>query len=67
MDLHDVLFILANTFLNFQVFFETFNVPGFYISIQAIQALYASGRGTGLVLDIGDGLSHVVPVYQGRI
>lgn len=48
-----------------QIFFETFNVPALYISIQAVLALYASGRTTGIVLDSGDGVSHAVPVYSG--
>lgn len=48
-----------------QVLFETFNVPALYLSIQAVLALYASGKTTGLVLDSGDGVSHAVPVYQG--
>ncbi|KAJ1779011.1 centractin- actin- protein of the dynactin complex, partial [Coemansia sp. RSA 2523] len=29
-----------------QIFFETFNVPAFYTSIQAVLSLYASGRTT---------------------
>ncbi|KAJ1723736.1 centractin- actin- protein of the dynactin complex [Coemansia erecta] len=48
-----------------QIFFETFNVPAFYTSIQAVLSLYASGRTTGLVLDSGDGVSHAVPVFEG--
>ncbi|KAI8831264.1 actin-like protein [Chytridium lagenaria] len=40
-----------------QIFFETFNVPALFISIQAVLALYASGRTTGIVLDSGDGFS----------
>ena len=48
-----------------QVVFETFNAPAFYVSIQAVLALYASGRTTGLVLDSGDDLTHVVPIYEG--
>ncbi|KAJ2534848.1 centractin- actin- protein of the dynactin complex, partial [Coemansia sp. RSA 1933] len=48
-----------------QVFFETFNVPAFYTSIQAVLSLYASGRTTGIVLDSGDGVSHAVPVFEG--
>ncbi|ODV98453.1 hypothetical protein PACTADRAFT_48214 [Pachysolen tannophilus NRRL Y-2460] len=48
-----------------EIFFETFNIPALYISVQAVLALYSSGRTTGVVLDSGDGVSHVVPVYEG--
>ncbi|OLY79792.1 Actin-2 [Smittium mucronatum] len=48
-----------------QIFFETFNVPAMYLSIQAVLSLYASGRTTGMVLDSGDGVSHAVPVFEG--
>eukprot|EP01083_Nonionella_stella_P312250 1116196_1 len=48
-----------------QIFFETFNVPSFYVAIQAVLSLYASGRTTGVVFDTGDGVSHTVPIYEG--
>merc|ERR1711889_26075 len=48
-----------------QIMFETFNMPAMFVSIQAVLSLYASGRTTGLVEDIGDGVTHVVPVYEG--
>ena len=48
-----------------QIMFETFSTPAMYVSIQAILSLYASGRGSAIVLDSGDGVSHIVPVYEG--
>merc|ERR1739838_1016512 len=48
-----------------QIMFETFLTPAVYIAVQAVLSLYASGRTTGCVLDSGDGVSHVVPIYEG--
>ncbi|MHA1270951.1 MAG: actin, cytoplasmic 2 [Candidatus Helarchaeota archaeon] len=48
-----------------EIMFETFNVPALYISMQAVLSLYASGRTTGLVVDSGTGVTHVVPIYEG--
>jgi len=48
-----------------QIMFETFNVQSFYVAIQAVLSLYASGRTTGIVFDSGDGVSHCVPIYEG--
>jgi actin len=47
-----------------EIMFDTFNVPAFYLSIQAVLSLYGSGKTTGLVLDAGgDGVTHTVPIF----
>jgi len=48
-----------------EIMFETFNVPALYVATQAVLSLYASGRTTGVVLDIGDGVAHIVPIFEG--
>jgi len=58
-----------------EVMFETFNVPGLYIAVQAILALAASWTSrqvsertlTGTVIDSGDGVTHVIPVAEGYV
>jgi len=48
-----------------QIMFESFYVPAMYVSTQAVLSLYASGRTTGVVCDSGDGVTHVLPIYEG--
>jgi actin-related protein len=48
-----------------RVMFEVFGVPALYVAVQAVLSLYATGRTTGLTMDAGDGVSHVVPVFEG--
>jgi len=36
-----------------------------YVAMQALLSFYTSGRRAGVVLESGDGVSHVVPVYKG--
>lgn len=45
--------------------FETFNVPALYLCTSSQLALYASGRTTGIVVNIGDGVTEIVPFYEG--
>ena len=68
---HKVFFILflaprnpkANREKMTEIMFESFEVPAYYLAIQAVLSLYSSGRTTGLVLDAGDGVTHTVPIY----
>jgi len=48
-----------------EIMFEAFAVPTLNISIQGVLALLGQGRTTGLVLDVGEGVTHTIPVYEG--
>lgn len=58
-----------------EIMFESFNVPGLYIAVQAVLALAASWASrsieertlTGIVIDSGDGVTHVIPVVSWKI
>jgi len=49
-----------------EILFETMRVPALHHAIPAVLSLYASGRTTGVVLDVGHGCAHAVPVYEGH-
>ncbi|KAJ1099569.1 hypothetical protein NDU88_004669 [Pleurodeles waltl] len=58
-----------------EIMFESFNIPGLYIAVQAVLALAASWTSrqvgqrtlTGVVIDSGDGVTHVIPVAEGYV
>nr|WOD57886.1 Arp2D2 [Drosophila barbarae] len=47
-----------------EVMFEKYGFDSAYIAIQAVLTLYAQGLVSGVVIDSGDGVTHICPVYQ---
>lgn len=50
-----------------EILFETFSVPALRVAVTAELSLLATGRTTGLVLDIGHTITHSVPLFEGCI
>ena len=49
-----------------QIMFETFNTSALFLANQAVLSQIAFGFLTGVVVDIGYGVTHIVPVYEGN-
>jgi len=50
-----------------QILFETFEVPALYVNIPASYTIYATGRRTACIVDMGDGMAQVVPIYGSEL
>jgi len=56
---------LSNQKQMYENMFEKYNFPAAKVNIQAMLVLYAQGLMTGVVVDSGDGVTHIVPVWEG--
>ncbi|KAK9478995.1 actin family [Lipomyces japonicus] len=58
---------LSNREKMVETMFEKYDFGGVYVAIQAVLALYAQGLSSGVVVDSGDGVTHIVPVYESVV
>ncbi|KAG0692190.1 actin-domain-containing protein [Suillus ampliporus] len=74
-ELEDHYFLLENREQTAEIFFELFNIKGLYTAVQAVLALAASWTSnhamdrtlTGTIIDLGDGVTHVIPCVEGYV
>ncbi|XP_059958362.1 actin-like protein 7A [Mesoplodon densirostris] len=48
-----------------EMLFETFKTPAMHIACQSRLSMYSYGRTSGLVVEVGHGVSYVVPICEG--
>lgn len=73
IDPHDCRVLLTEAPMNpkknrekmVQTMFEKYGFEGVYVAVQAVLVLYAQGLLDGVVLDSGDGVTHIIPVCEG--
>jgi len=58
---------LSNQKKMYEHMFETYGFPAAKVNIQAMLVLYAQGLLSGVVVDSGDGVTHIVPVWEGIV
>lgn len=58
---------LSNRETLVQHMFERYGFDACNVSVQAVLTLFAQGLLTGVVCDTGDGVTHVVPVFDGFV
>ncbi|XP_008852873.1 actin-like protein 7B [Nannospalax galili] len=50
-----------------ELLFETFCIPAMHVTSQALLSIYSYGKTSGLVVESGHGVSHVVPISEGNV
>ncbi|GAA5887041.1 hypothetical protein JCM16303_007114 [Sporobolomyces ruberrimus] len=50
-----------------EIAFEKWQAPAYYAVDKAVMSSFASGKGSALIIDVGEELTSVVPIYDGFV
>ncbi|TKC33520.1 hypothetical protein EI555_011820, partial [Monodon monoceros] len=50
-----------------ELMFKTFGIPAMHVTSQSLLSIYSYGKTSGLVVESGHGVSHVVPISEGDV
>lgn len=50
-----------------EMMFEGLHMPAIHVAYQSCLSMYSYGKTSALVVEIGHGASHVVPIYEGYV
>lgn len=50
-----------------QLLFEDFHATSVHVAVSGALSLFATGNRTGLVVEVGDGVSQMVPIWEGYV
>ena len=50
-----------------EILFEKLNCPQVFLGVPAVLSMYTSGMMTGVAVDVGDGVTSVLPMYEGFV
>ncbi|KYQ88489.1 actin [Tieghemostelium lacteum] len=56
---------IKNRDKTYEIMFEVFNTPAMFVANSAILSLFSSSKTSGTVVESGDAISHIVPIYEG--
>ncbi|ESO84254.1 hypothetical protein LOTGIDRAFT_155589 [Lottia gigantea] len=49
-----------------QNMFEKYEVPAYYMILQSILTQYSCGRVSSIMVEVGGGITHILPIYEGH-
>lgn len=49
-----------------EIAFEVYDAPAFYLEMPGVLSFYGAERDTGIAVESGGGVTHVIPIRDGK-